>query len=113
MGQRPAARPIPAVPPKVSDGRLAIGRLAIVLTVTAWAVYVAFTIEQQFIVGKADSARLVIEAIVYLRHGHGAGHLGDGVPHHPNRLLLPQPRPPARASRVVLDDFFDQPVADR
>src|SRR4051794_29126790 len=58
--------PLPLVPPKVSEGRMAIGRLAIVLTVSAWAVYVAFTVEQQFIEGKADSARLVIEAIVYL-----------------------------------------------
>ncbi len=58
--------PLPLVAPKVSERRMAIGRLAIVLTVSAWAVYVAFTIEQQFIEGKADSARLVIEAIVYL-----------------------------------------------
>ena len=40
--------------------------MAVVLAVTAWSVYVLFTIEQQFIEGRADSARLVIEAIVYL-----------------------------------------------
>ena len=43
-----------------------MGRLAIVLTVSAWFVYVFLTIVQQFVEGDASSARLAIEAIVYL-----------------------------------------------
>ena len=43
-----------------------MGRLAIVLTVSAWFVYVFLTIVQQFVEGDASSARLAIEAIVYI-----------------------------------------------
>ncbi len=58
--------PLPAVPAPVPERRLASGRLAIVATIGAWAVYVVWTVEQQFVEGKADSARLVLEALVYL-----------------------------------------------
>ncbi|HEY2332775.1 MAG TPA: EAL domain-containing protein [Acidimicrobiales bacterium] len=40
--------------------------MAIVLTVCAWFAYLVLTIIQQFVEGQASSARLVIEAIVYL-----------------------------------------------
>src|SRR5690349_12276117 len=101
--------PISMVPPRVSDGRLAIGRLAIVLTVTAWAVYVAFTIEQQFIVGKADSARLVIEAIVYLLVVTALA--TSAMAYLITRIgFFYRSRAHRRASRVVLDTFFDQPA---
>jgi cellulose synthase (UDP-forming) len=118
--RRPSARrqwgsdrrrgPLPLVPPKVSEGRMAIGRLAIVLTVSAWAVYVAFTIEQQFIVGKADSARLVIEAIVYLLMVTGLA--TSAMAYLITRIgFFYRSRSHTRASRVVLDAFFDQPAA--
>lgn len=101
--------PLPLVPPKVSEGRMAIGRLAIVLTVSAWAVYVAFTIEQQFIEGKADSARLVIEAIVYLLMVTGLA--TSAMAYLITRIgFFYRSRAHTRASRVVLDAFFDQPV---
>ena len=58
--------PHPLVPPPVSDGRIARARLAIVLTITVWACYVIRTVVDQFIAGHADSARLAIEAIVYM-----------------------------------------------
>ena len=45
--------PHPLVPPPVSEGRIARGRLAIVLTITVWACYIAYTIFEQFVVGKA------------------------------------------------------------
>jgi EAL domain-containing protein (putative c-di-GMP-specific phosphodiesterase class I)/cellulose synthase/poly-beta-1,6-N-acetylglucosamine synthase-like glycosyltransferase len=102
--------PLPLVPPKVSEGRMAIGRLAIVLTVSAWAVYVAFTIEQQFIVGKADSARLVIEAIVYLSMVTGLA--TSAVAYLITRIgFFYRSRAHTRASRAVLDAFFDSPAA--
>ncbi|HEY4604375.1 MAG TPA: glycosyltransferase family 2 protein, partial [Blastococcus sp.] len=89
---------------------MAIGRLAIVLTVSAWAVYVAFTIEQQFIVGKADSARLVIEAIVYLLMVTGLA--TSAMAYLITRIgFFYRSRAHVRASRVVLDAFFDQPAA--
>ncbi|SOC51695.1 EAL domain, c-di-GMP-specific phosphodiesterase class I (or its enzymatically inactive variant) [Blastococcus aggregatus] len=102
--------PLPLVPPKVSESRMAIGRLAIVLTVSAWAVYVAFTIEQQFIEGKADSARLVIEAIVYLLMVTGLA--TSAMAYLITRIgFFYRSRAHNRASRVVLDAFFDQPSA--
>jgi EAL domain-containing protein (putative c-di-GMP-specific phosphodiesterase class I)/cellulose synthase/poly-beta-1,6-N-acetylglucosamine synthase-like glycosyltransferase len=102
--------PMPLVPPKVSEGRMAIGRMAIVLTVSAWAVYVAFTIEQQFIEGKADSARLVIEAIVYLLMVTGLA--TSAMAYLITRIgFFYRSRAHTRASRVVLDAFFDQPAA--
>ncbi len=102
--------PLPLVPPKVSEGRMALGRLAIVLTVSAWAVYVAFTIEQQFIEGKADSARLVIEAIVYLLMVTGLA--TSAMAYLITRIgFFYRSRAHIRASRVVLDAFFDQPAA--
>lgn len=102
--------PLPLVPPKVSEGRMAIGRLAIVLTVSAWAVYVAYTIEQQFIEGKADSARLVIEAIVYLLMVTGLA--TSAMAYLITRIgFFYRSRSHTRASRVVLDAFFDQPAA--
>ena len=58
--------PLPMVAAPVSDRRITIARLAIVLTVVAWMAYVTLTIIQQFVSGDASSARLVIEAIVYL-----------------------------------------------
>src|SRR4051794_11335825 len=101
--------PLPLVPPKVSEGRMAIGRLAIVLTVTAWAAYVAFTIEQQFIVGQADSARLVIEAIVYLLMVTAL--VTSAMAYLITRIgFFYRARAHRRASRVVLDTFFDQPA---
>jgi len=102
--------PLPLVPPPVSERRMAIGRLAIVLTVSAWAVYVAFTIEQQFIEGKADSARLVIEAIVYLLMVTGLA--TSAMAYLITRIgFFYRSRAHARAPRVVLDSFFDQPAA--
>ncbi|MDP5181180.1 EAL domain-containing protein [Blastococcus sp. BMG 814] len=102
--------PLPLVPAKVSEGRMAIGRLSIVLTVSAWAVYVAFTIEQQFIEGKADSARLVIEAIVYLLMITGLA--TSAMAYLITRIgFFYRSRVHARASRAVLDAFFDQPAA--
>ena len=102
--------PHPLVPAKVSEGRMAIGRLAIVLTVSAWAVYIAFTVEQQFIEGKADSARLVIEAVVYMLMVTGLA--TSAMAYLITRIgFFYRSRAHQRASRPVLDAFFDTPAA--
>ncbi|MET0414638.1 MAG: EAL domain-containing protein [Actinoplanes sp.] len=59
-------KPHPLVPPPVSEGRIARGRLAIVLTIGVWAAYIIYTVIEQFIGGKAHTARLAVEAIVYM-----------------------------------------------
>ncbi|HPU39474.1 MAG TPA: hypothetical protein PLS63_07860, partial [Microthrixaceae bacterium] len=58
--------PLPVVAPPVSEKRIRMGRLAIVLTVSAWFAYMCLSIFQQFIEGRANSARLVVEAVVYM-----------------------------------------------
>ncbi|MEZ5273468.1 MAG: glycosyltransferase family 2 protein [Ilumatobacteraceae bacterium] len=50
----------------MSERKIMLGRLAIVFTVAAWFSYMFVTIVEQFVEGRASSARLVIEAIVYL-----------------------------------------------
>ncbi len=49
--------PLPIVAPPVTDRRIRAGRLAIVLTISAWFAYLCLSIFQQFIEGRADSAR--------------------------------------------------------
>jgi EAL domain-containing protein (putative c-di-GMP-specific phosphodiesterase class I)/cellulose synthase/poly-beta-1,6-N-acetylglucosamine synthase-like glycosyltransferase len=97
--------PHPLVPPPVSEGRIARGRLAIVLTITVWACYIVYTAIEQFVAGKADSARLVVEAIVYMLVVTGLaasataylitriGSFYRGRAHH-------------RAPRIALDNFL-------
>ncbi|MFI5897161.1 EAL domain-containing protein [Actinoplanes sp. NPDC051513] len=58
--------PHPLVAPPVSEGRIARGRLAIVLTIAVWACYIIYTVIEQFIAGHAGTARLAVEAIVYM-----------------------------------------------
>ncbi|GLY05520.1 MULTISPECIES: EAL domain-containing protein [Actinoplanes] len=58
--------PHPLVPPPISEGRIARGRLAIILTITVWACYIIYTVIVQFVAGAATTARLAIEAIVYM-----------------------------------------------
>jgi EAL domain-containing protein (putative c-di-GMP-specific phosphodiesterase class I)/cellulose synthase/poly-beta-1,6-N-acetylglucosamine synthase-like glycosyltransferase len=98
--------PLPAVPPAVSDRRITAGRLAIVLTVSAWLGYGAYTIEQQFIAGLAGSARLVIEAIVYLLvvtalAASATGYLITRIG------FFYRCRAHRRAPRIALDEFFE------
>lgn len=58
--------PLPVVPVPVSERRITVARAAIVITITAWLAYVIVTVIEQFVEGKASTARLGIEAIVYL-----------------------------------------------
>ncbi|MGY1745782.1 glycosyltransferase family 2 protein [Blastococcus sp. SYSU D00695] len=83
--------------------------MAIVLTVSAWAVYTAVTVEQQFIEGRAHSARLVIEAIVYLLMVTGLA--TSAMAYLITRIgFFYRSRAHTRAPRSVLDAFSDQPA---
>jgi hypothetical protein len=100
-------RPLPKVPPAVSERRITGGRFAIVVAVSAWASYVAYTIEQQFIAGGATSARLVIEAIVYLLVVTALA--VSAIAYLIARIgFFYRARSHRRAPRVVLDEFFGQ-----
>ncbi|MEV6495636.1 glycosyltransferase family 2 protein, partial [Actinoplanes sp. NPDC051633] len=97
--------PHPLVPPPVSEGRIARGRLAIVLTITVWACYMIGTIIQQFVAGHANSARLVIEAIVYMVVVTGLA--ASAVAYLITRIgFFYRSRAHHRAPRIVLDNFL-------
>ena len=89
--------PLPTVPPPVSDRRIRMGRLAIVLTVSAW---IAYTCLHDLPAVHRGSGRQRPPGDrgdrLHVR-GHGPHRLGDGLPHHPHRLLLPEPGAPPGA----------------
>lgn len=57
---------MPAVPVTVSDRKIAIGRLAVAVTVVAWASFMTLTIFEQFIEGHAWNNRFRYEAGLYM-----------------------------------------------
>ena len=65
IGSERRRDPLPTVHPRPSDHKITWARLAIVLTVVAWASYVVSTIVRQFIDEGADF-RFTMEAISYL-----------------------------------------------
>lgn len=101
--------PLPMVPPPVSERRIRMGRLAIVLTVSAWFAYTCLAVFQQFIEGRADSARLVIEAIVYMVVVTAL--TASAMAYLITRIgFFYRSRGHRRAPRAALDDFFDESV---
>jgi len=103
-GDRRSA-PHPLVPPPVSEGRIARGRLAIVLTITVWACYIIGTVIQQFISGRASTARLAIEAIVYMIVVTGLA--ASATAYLITRIgFFYRGRAHHRAPRIVLDTFL-------
>ncbi|MEU8236163.1 EAL domain-containing protein [Actinoplanes sp. NPDC048967] len=97
--------PHPLVPPAISEGRIARGRLAIVLTITVWACYLIGTVIQQFIAGRASTARLAIEAIVYMIVVTGLA--ASATAYLITRIgYFYRTRAHHRAPRIVLDNFL-------
>ena len=93
----------------VSDRRIRMARLAIVVTVSAWIVYVTETIIQQFVEGQASSARLVIEAIVYLVVVTAL--TASAMAYLITRIgFFYRSRAHRRAPRAVIDEFLSQAV---
>ncbi len=99
--------PLPVVAPPVSEKRIRMGRLAIVLTVSAWFAYMCLSIFQQFIEGRANSARLVVEAVVYMTvvTALTASAMGYLITRIGFFYRISSHR---RAPRAALDDFFDE-----
>lgn len=102
-------RPLPVLAPPISDRRIMMGRLAIVLTVSAWFVYVFLTIVQQFVEGDASSARLAIEAIVYVLVVTAL--TASAMAYLITRIgFFYRSRAHRRAPRAALDQFFSGQV---
>src|ERR1700759_34314 len=101
--------PHPLVAPPVSEGRIARGRLAIVLTLPVWACYVIYTVIEQFIAGKADTARLAVEAIVYMVVVTGLA--ASATAYLITRIgFFYRSRAHQRAPRIALDNFLAGPT---
>ncbi len=65
-GRDRRALPQSTLVPRVSDGRVAVGRMLVVGTVVAWLAYVLTWLADQFITGAHHTARGRVEAVVYL-----------------------------------------------
>jgi EAL domain-containing protein (putative c-di-GMP-specific phosphodiesterase class I)/cellulose synthase/poly-beta-1,6-N-acetylglucosamine synthase-like glycosyltransferase len=97
--------PHPLVPPPVSEGRIARARLAIVLTIVVWACYVVGTVIEQFIAGRASTARLAVEAVVYMVVVTALA--GSATAYLITRVgFFYRSRAHHRAPRIVLDAFL-------
>ncbi|GIF20403.1 EAL domain-containing protein (putative c-di-GMP-specific phosphodiesterase class I)/cellulose synthase/poly-beta-1,6-N-acetylglucosamine synthase-like glycosyltransferase [Actinoplanes tereljensis] len=103
------SEPHPLVAPPVSEGRIARGRLAIVLTIGVWACYIVYTVIQQFVAGHANSARLVVEAIVYMLVVTALA--GSATAYLITRIgFFYRSRAHHRAPRIALDNFLAGPT---
>ena len=101
--RRTAPHPLEA--PPVSEGRIARGRLAIVLTIAVWACYIVYTVIEQFVARHADSARLVVEAIVYMTVVTGLA--ASATAYLITRIgFFYRSRAHHRAPRIALDNFL-------
>ncbi|WP_291043896.1 glycosyltransferase family 2 protein [Herbiconiux sp.] len=58
--------PLPTVHTRPSDAKILWGRIAIIVTISAWLVYLVTTILRQFLEYGTDNFRLSLEAISYL-----------------------------------------------
>ena len=99
-------RAMPVVPPPVSDRRVAMGRLAIIVTVTAWLGYLITWFSEDFFHPGYETAVARAEAVLYLfivtlltvsALAQLLSRLG----------FFYRTRTHHRASRAVLDHFFD------
>ncbi|GAA1446269.1 glycosyltransferase family 2 protein [Leifsonia poae] len=66
LGAEKRTEPLPTVHPKPSDRKITFSRVAIVLTVLFWVIYVVTTIIRQFLVLGTQDFRFTMEAIGYL-----------------------------------------------
>jgi cellulose synthase (UDP-forming) len=65
LGSEKRTAPLPTVHPKPSDRKVTWSRVAIVLTIVFWAIYVVTTIIRQFLVLGTQDFRFTMEAIGY------------------------------------------------
>ncbi|WP_233265380.1 glycosyltransferase family 2 protein [Leifsonia sp. AG29] len=65
LGSEKSTHPLPTVHPAPSDRKITWSRVAIVLTVLFWAIYVVTTIIRQFIDSGSQNFRFTMEAIGY------------------------------------------------
>ncbi len=100
-------RPIPVLPPPVSDRRVGMARMAIVLTVMAWLGYVITWVFQDLLSRSQAAAQSRAEAIVYLLIVTALS--VSTVAYLLSRLgFFYRARSHHRATRAALDDLFER-----
>jgi cellulose synthase/poly-beta-1,6-N-acetylglucosamine synthase-like glycosyltransferase/chitodextrinase len=90
-------RAMPVVPPPVSDRRVAMGRLAIIVTVTAWLGYLITWFSEDFFHPEAVLYLFIVTLLTVSALAQLLSRLG----------FFYRARTHHRASRAVLDHFFD------
>jgi EAL domain-containing protein (putative c-di-GMP-specific phosphodiesterase class I)/cellulose synthase/poly-beta-1,6-N-acetylglucosamine synthase-like glycosyltransferase len=104
-GRDKRSKPIPILPPPISDRRIGVARLALIMTVLAWAGYFVSWIFEDLLATNQSTAVGRTEAIIYLvivttlsasTVGYLLSRLG----------FFYRARAYHRASRVVVEDFF-------
>src|SRR3954462_14697904 len=65
LGSEKRTEPLPTVHPRPSDRKITWSRVAIVLTVLFWAIYLVTTVIRQFIDSSNQDFRFTMEAIGY------------------------------------------------
>ncbi|MFF1634080.1 glycosyltransferase family 2 protein [Leifsonia sp. NPDC058248] len=66
LGAEKRTEPLPTVHPKPSDRKITFSRVAIVLTVLFWVIYLVTTIIRQFLDSGTQNFRFTMEAVGYL-----------------------------------------------
>jgi len=104
-GRDKRSKPIPIIPPPISDRRIGVARLALITTVLAWAGYLVSWIFEDLLAKGQSNAVGRTEAITYLvivttlsasTIGYLLSRLG----------FFYRARAHHRASRALIDDFF-------
>lgn len=99
--------PLPAVPAPVSDRTISNARLAIVVAVLAWLVYVSWVVLNQFVLGGAQTRRFALEAMFYMAVVTLLA--GSSIAYLSTRLgFFYRVRSHKRVPRARLEEFFDQ-----
>ena len=110
-GRDKRSRPIPILPPPISDRRIGLARLALIMTVLAWAGYFVNWIFEDLLAKSQSTAVGRTEAITYLvivttlsasTVGYLLSRLG----------FFYRARAHHRASRAVIEDFFCRDAAN-
>jgi len=66
LGAERNTTPLPTVHAKPTDAQVALGPIAIAVTIAAWVIYVTYTIIRQFVNSDGETFRFTVEAISYV-----------------------------------------------
>ena len=107
LGSDRRTKALPVVPRPVSDGRVAMARLAIIVTVVRVGGYLVGWLLADFLHPGYESAMDQDRVGRVPADRHAADRVGAGLPAEPAGLLLPDPHAITGPAAAVLDEYFD------